>query len=415
MSTQGVQPQAAKPKLLVGDIWNFAWETFCTNKLRFVLTSLGMVLGTASLILVVTIGLTGKHYVLAQIQAIGANMIYAEYQSGGNTNLKAAQADYLTIQDLRAVQAQVPGIRAASPMDELHDRLVVGGGKERDILVLGVSPEYRLVRNLTVLAGRFFDEDDNRARSKVAVITTSLAKALYGAPEAAVGQGLELSGLPFVIIGTFKEGVDTFGQSEIAEHTILIPYPVSRYFRGNDAIKQLFFSVAEAEDVPQATAQIRQVLQSRHRPESVYDVQNLSQLLALAGRTANALSLVLLAIALVTLVVSGVGIMNIMLATVSSRIREIGIRKSIGATKREIRWQFLGEAIFISLTGGSVGIVIGLALPTSVRLLTTVHIPISGWSVVIALAVSSLVGIVFGTVPAARAANLDPVESLRQE
>jgi putative ABC transport system permease protein len=414
MATQLAQPLAAKPKLVLGDIWNFAWETFCSNKLRFALTALGMILGTASLILVVTIGLTGKQYVLEQIQAIGANMIYAEYQAGGNTAIKT-HADYLTIQDLGVVAAQVSGIRAASPMVELHDRLAVGGGKERDILVLGVSPQYRSVRNLAVLAGRFFDEDDAVARSKVAVITAPLGRTLYGVPAAAVGEQIELNGLPFTVIGVFREGVETFGQSEIAEDTILIPYSVSRYFRGNDAVKQLFFSMANAEDVPRATAQIRQLLQSRHRPESVYDVQNLSQLLAMAGRTANALTLVLLAIAMVTLVVSGVGIMNIMLATVSSRIQEIGIRKALGATKREIRWQFLGEAIFISLTGGSAGIVIGLALPISVRLLTTVRIPISAWSVVIALAVSSLVGIVFGTVPAARAANLDPVESLRHE
>jgi putative ABC transport system permease protein len=414
MATQ-VAMAPPKPELVFCDIWSFAWETFCTNKVRFALTALGMVLGTASLILVVTIGLTGKQYVLAQIQAIGANMIYAEYEAGGNTAIGSNKTDYLTIQDLAAVREQVPGIRFASPMVELHDRLAVTGGKEQDILVLGVSPEYQSVRNLAVLTGRFFDQEDSVARNKVAVVTSQLAERLYGNPEAAVDQPINLSGLPFTIIGTFKERVDTFGQSEIAEDTILIPYQVSRYFRGNDAVKQLFFSVANAEDVQQATAQIRRVLQSRHRPESVYGVENLTQLLAVAGRTANALTLVLLLIALVTLVVSGVGIMNIMLATVSSRIREIGIRKAVGATKREIRYQFLAEAVFISLTGGTLGIFIGLALPISVRILSSIHIPISGLSVIIALATSSLVGIVFGTVPATRAANLDTVESLRQE
>jgi putative ABC transport system permease protein len=144
-------------------------------------------------------------------------------------------------------------------------------------------------------------------------------------------------------------------------------------------------------------------------------VQNLSQLLSVAGKTANALTLVLLLIALVTLLVSGIGIMNIMLATVSARIREIGIRKAIGATNREIRFQFLSEAILISLFGGLIGIVIGLALPFSVRFLTEYRIPISGWSIFVALIVSSMVGILFGTVPATRAAQLDPVESLRYE
>jgi len=163
------------------------------------------------------------------------------------------------------------------------------------------------------------------------------------------------------------------------------------------------------------TDQVRKVIQSRHRPESVYMVQNLTELVAVADRTASALTMVLLLIATVTLLVSGIGIMNIMLATVSSRIREIGIRKAMGATNRSIRYQFLSEAILISLIGGLTGVVIGLALPFSVRFLTEYRIPISGLSAIIAIVVSSLVGILFGTVPATRAAKLDPVESLRYE
>jgi len=157
------------------------------------------------------------------------------------------------------------------------------------------------------------------------------------------------------------------------------------------------------------------VLQSRHRPESVYNVQNLTQLLTVAERIANALTVILMLVALVTLLVSGIGIMNIMLATVTSRIREIGIRKAIGATNREIRFQFLAEAILISLTGGIAGIITGLALPYSLRFFTDYRLPISGWSAIIAIVVSSVVGIIFGTVPAGKASQLDPVESLRYE
>jgi putative ABC transport system permease protein len=160
---------------------------------------------------------------------------------------------------------------------------------------------------------------------------------------------------------------------------------------------------------------IKQVLQSRHRPESVYRVENLTQLLQVAGKISNALTLVLLAISLVTLIVSGVGIMNIMLASVRARIREIGIRKAIGATNREIRLQFLTEAVLISLAGGIVGTILGLAVPLSFRLLTEIHIPISGLSAIIAIAVASLVGVIFGTLPATRAARLDPVEALHYE
>jgi putative ABC transport system permease protein len=163
------------------------------------------------------------------------------------------------------------------------------------------------------------------------------------------------------------------------------------------------------------TNQIKEVIQSRHRAESVYSVTNLTQLVTVADKTANALTMVLLAVAAIVLLVSGIGIMNIMLATVSSRIREIGIRKALGATNREIRFQFLSEAIVISVGGGLIGVVLGLALPYSIRFLTEYRVPISGLSAIVAIVVSSLVGILFGTVPAARAAKLDPVESLRYE
>jgi putative ABC transport system permease protein len=217
------------------------------------------------------------------------------------------------------------------------------------------------------------------------------------------------------VIGTFKERVDTFGQSEVKDNTMVIPYAVSRYFTLTTTVRQLYFSVADLSMVVPATAQIKRVLEGRHRAESVYEVENLTQLVALADKTANALTLILLAVAAVVLLVSGIGIMNIMLATVSARIREIGIRKALGATKREILFQFLSEAILISVGGGLLGVIIGLAIPYSVRFLTAYRIPISGLSAIVAIAVSSLVGILFGTVPAARAAKLDPVESLRYE
>jgi putative ABC transport system permease protein len=413
-TTTASPPTEHRPKLVLSEILNFAYDTFCSNKVKFLLTSLGMMIGTASLILVVTIGLTGKQYVLNQIQAIGANMIYAEY-SGGADRITQTTPDPLTIDDLRAVRQEVPGIVHASPVVPLDDRVSIGGGKERDIRVLGVYPEYRLVRNLVIISGRYFDEEDAQARNKVGVIANKLAEELYGSTEAAVGQVLKLSSLPFTVIGTFKEGVETFGQSEVQSNTMIIPYTVSRYFTNTPTVRLMYFSVADPTMVVSATEQIKHVLQSRHRPESVYNVQNLTQLLVVAGKTANALTMVLLAIALVVLLVSGIGIMNIMLATVSARIREIGIRKAIGATRQEIKFQFLSEAVLISLFGGIIGIIIGLALPFSIRFFTAYRLPVSGWSAIIALLVSSTVGILFGTVPASRAARLDPVESLRYE
>jgi len=400
--------------MAIGEIFAFAYDTFCSNKVRFALTALGMVIGTASLILVVTIGLTGKQYVQRLLQAIGANMIYVEY-SGGAQRITASAPDPLTIDDLRAVQEQVPSVTYASPIVALNERISAGSGKEKDITVMGAAPEYARVRNLFVLAGRFFDNEDAQSRNKVGVLPQKMAEELYGSVDAAVGQTIKLSGLPFTVVGTFKEGVDTFGQSEVQDYTMVIPYTVSRYFTENASVKQIFFTVASPDDVVPATTQIPRVIRSRHRPESVYTVSNLTQLLAVWDKIANGLTIGLLLIAAVTLLVSGIGIMNIMLATVSSRIREIGIRKAIGATNREIRFQFLAEAVLISLVGGILGIIIGLAIPFSVRFLTAYRIPISGLSAIIAILVSSLVGILFGTLPATRAAQLDPVESLRYE
>ncbi|HUI84370.1 MAG TPA: ABC transporter permease [Candidatus Binatia bacterium] len=402
------------PKLVFGETLSVAIETFRVSKMRFILTSIGMVIGTASLILVVTIGLTGKQYLLQQIQNIGSNMMVAEY-SGGGIYGRDASSDFLTLDDLDAVQEQVPGISAASPMIEFHDRIAVGGGREREVLVLGVSWQYMYVRNLDVLSGRFFDDGDTQARNKVAVITRKLAETLWGSYDLASGKEVKLSGLPFTVIGVFRERVDTFGQSEISDDTILVPYTVARYFTNSDEVKQLFFSVSDSNEVPRATKQILHVVQSRHRPESVYRVDNLTQMLNVAAKTADTLSTVLLLISVLTLIVSGVGIMNVMMATVNARIREIGVRKAVGATNAEILAQFLTEAILISLAGGIVGILVGLALPFSVRFVTNYRLPISGWSVIIAVVVSSMVGILFGTAPAARAAQFHPVESLRYE
>jgi len=403
-----------RPNMATGEIFSFTYETFMSNKARFALTALGMVIGTASLILVVTIGLTGQQFILSLIQGVGANLIYASY-AGGAQRITAEALDELTTDDITAVREQVPAVVAASPFVTLNDRISVGNGKEQEILVLGVFPEYSQVRNLVLLAGQFFDLQDSRAHNKVGVITEKLAVKLFGTPENAVGQVIKLSGLPFTVIGVFKEGVETFGQTEVEDNTMAIPYSVSRFFLPTNTVRQIYFTVASLDEVATATAQIKRVLQSRHRAGSVYNVENLTQLVSLGDKVSYILTMVLLVIAAIVLLVSGIGIMNIMLATVSARTREIGIRKAVGATNREIRLQFLSEAVLISLSGGVIGTIIGLAIPYSVHFFTPYKIPISGLSAIIAIVVCSLVGILFGTLPAIRAAQLDPVESLRYE
>jgi putative ABC transport system permease protein len=406
---------SAKRTMVLSEILMLAFDSFRANKVRFALTALGMVIGSASLILVTTIGLTGKQYVQKLIDGIGTNMVEFEYAGGGAGAISDFRNDYLTRDDEQAVESQVPAVSASSPVVTIHDRIPFASGAVKDILILGVAPEYRDVRNLVTLSGRFFDEEDEDTHTHVAVVTVPFALEMYGSVDAAINQSIELDRIPFTVIGVFKERVETFGQTEVTDETVLIPYSVARYFIGSDEVKQLYFSIRDKNDVEEATKQIQAVIQSRHKPDSVYKAQTLTELIRVAGQSADALTVVLLLVALVTLAVGGVGIMNIMLANVRARIREIGIRKALGATAREIKLQFLVEAVLISLAGGIVGSVIGMAIPLSVRMFTSYAIPVKGLSVIIALLSSVVVGVVFGTLPATRAAQLDPVESLKYE
>jgi len=407
---------SARHTMVLSEILKLAFDSFRANRTRFALTALGMVIGTASVILVVTIGLTGKHYILQTLQKIETNAIEIEYAGAGATAAERVRYnDYLTIDDEKAVEAQLPDVMYASPVLEMHDRISFGGGVVKDTLVLGVSPQYRYIRNLLVPAGRFFDETDNSAHLMCAVVSEGFANERYGNIDQAIGQTFEISGIPFTIIGVFRESVDDFGESEIEDQTILIPYAVARYFTGTEDVKQIYFSMRTMEEVPDAAKEIVRIIESRHRPNSVYKPQTLKAMLTTAATIANYLTAVLVLVAAVTLAVGGVGIMNIMLANVRARVREIGIRKALGATRREIRLQFLAEAVIISLTGGAVGTVVGLAVPLSIRFFTNYQLPISGMSVIVALGSATLVGIIFGTAPATRAAQMDPVEALKYE
>jgi len=395
---------------------NLAFDSFRASKTRFLLTMLGMVIGSASIVLVATVGLTGKQYALDTISGLGPNKVEMQYSGGvvmGPDNVSSP--DFMTLEDMKAVDEQVPGIVASSPMLEFHDRIAVGNGISRDTMLLGVSPQYKEVRNLKLKAGRFFDDQDALTHAKVAVLVGPMAIELYGGYNAAIGETISIRGIPFTVIGVFVESINTFGTSEISEHTMLVPYEVARYFTGSDTLKEIFFSMQDTSQVEPAAAQITKIIQSRHRPTSEYKAQTLTDILQTMATIANMLTIVLILGSAITLIVSGVGIMNSMLANVQSRLKEIGIRKALGATSREIRLQFLTESVFLSLSGGLIGTLIGIMLPLSVGFFTSFSIPFSYWSAVIALATSVIVGVIFGTLPANRAALLDPVATLKYE
>jgi putative ABC transport system permease protein len=218
------------------------------------------------------------------------------------------------------------------------------------------------------------------------------------------------------VIGTFREKVESFGQSELNAETLVIPITVQSYFTRVERIDPLYIQVQSPGEVEAVTGQVRDILQSRHRAGATYKVENLTGILNAAKSISEVLTLVLILVSAIALVISGIGIMNIMLVTVTERTREIGVRMAVGASRREIMLQFLTEAILISVGGGAFGILAGIALPVSVQyFVDNIRIPISVWSIAIAFTVSSLVGLIFGMLPASRASKLNPTEALRYE
>ncbi len=398
--------------MISGETWRTALDALRANKFKAFLTMLGVVIGSACLVLVVTVGLTGKRYILHQIEGIGANLIYGYHVGAGPTQARAL-SDQVSLADLQAIRGLPLIMRAAGEFD-LQVTMTIGG-KEHGVSVVGVTDDFDKVRNLDILRGRFLDDIDIQSRAKAAVITEHLASLLpYDNP---IGQEIKVSGLALTIVGVFKERVATFGQTEITTDSVVIPFPLIKDLTGEEFIKTFYASATTPDDVPRATREIADLLQSRHRPEAVYSVQNLGAMLGAARSISNALTVVLLIVASITLIISGIGIMNIMLVTVTERTREIGVRMAVGARRKEIEWQFLIEAFIISGMGAVVGIVIAVALPVAAQLilLNGLYLPISWLSVVVSLMVSCSIGIFFGFLPARRAAALHPTEALHYE
>jgi putative ABC transport system permease protein len=400
------------------ETWHLAVDALRANKVRATLTMLGVIIGSACIVLVVTVSLTGKKYIGSQIEAVGSNIVYANLtQSSSSQNVSLA--DQISPSDLAAV-SQVPGVLRSAGTNDIPMTI---SAKERiwPVALVGVTPGFQEIRNLVVERGRYFDDSDFATVSKVCLVSDHLAQtALAGGDP--VGQAIHMGELSFTVIGVFRERIATFGQSEIRTDSVLVPFPLIKYYTGDAFIVTLYAQADNPDDVPFVTQEVAQVLKNRHRPEADYSVQNLSSILETSRRISLAMTIVLLLIAFMALLISGIGIMNIMLVTVTERTREIGIRKAIGARRREIMYQFLLEAVLISGVGALIGIAIAVAIPivieTLVRFLPVpggLTIPISWLSVLLAFVVSCATGVFFGYLPAKTAARLQPVESLRYE
>ena len=389
-----------------------ALEALRANKVKAALTMLGVVIGSACIVLVVTIALLGKTYVLAQIEGVGSNLVYAYYFSN---NPVRPVSDEISYADLQAVR-QLPKVAEAAGTHDMQMSVVLNG-QERPVTLIGVTEGFQKIRNLLILRGRFFDSVDMQTASKACMITQDLAKKF---PEQnMVGKPIKIGEITFTVVGVFRERVATFGQSEITSESVLIPYPLIKYYKGVDFLRVLYAQAKASDDVPAVTSEVQALLQSRHREGAVYKVENLSSILDAARKISMALTGVLLLVGTIALIISGVGIMNIMLVTVTERTREIGLRKAVGAKRGEILYQFLTEAMVIS----GVGAVIGIALAVGVAAIADplipaeygLKIPISLWSIVAAFVVSCATGVLFGWLPANRASKLQPTESLRYE
>jgi putative ABC transport system permease protein len=372
---------------------------------------LGVVIGSAALVLVVTISSTAKYYLVSQIEGIGSNLAYASLDLTDNDTVlddELTPADLLAVQNLSIVHA------AAGTYDEpadFHFR-----NRPYHARLVGVTEEFEKIRNLRITAGRYFDAQDFASHFKVCLVTDQLARSAFGyAP--AIGSTLIVNEFRCTLIGTFREGVPTFGQSEIQEKTLLVPFTLIKEITGDNFFQVIYAQAASTDEVEIMTRQFGAVLRSRHRKQAHYSVDNLAALVDTARKISLALTGVLIAIALLTLVTAGTGIMNIMLVNVSQRIPEIGMRKALGARPAEIRMQFLLEAFLISFTGGIAGIVaaVGIVWPVASLIQDVVPVSIPWIAAAIGLVVSSGVGVLFGYRPASEAANLNPIDAIRME
>jgi putative ABC transport system permease protein len=298
---------------------------------------------------------------------------------------------------------------------------VTANGAEHAINLIGVTEGFQQVRKLVVVRGRYFDQDDTLSKSKVCLITEPLASLAFPSDDP-VGKEIRAGELHFTVIGVFRERVATFGVSEIARESMIVPFPLIKYLTGTEFIRTFYAQADSSENVETATRQVKEIIERRHRPGLTYRVENLTSILETARHISLALSVVLILVALIALVISGIGIMNIMLVTVTERTREIGLRKAVGAPRDAILYQFLMEALLISGTGAMAGILIAVSIPVIVNFLMSffpiegnVGVPVSWISVVLAFVVSCSTGLLFGYLPAVRAAKLQPTEALRYE
>jgi putative ABC transport system permease protein len=406
--------------MLIGEIISVALGALRANKLRSLLTMLGIVIGVGAVIAVVALGTGAQQAVKDRIAALGTTLLTVSpgQQRGGGIAIAGAQ-QRLVIDDAKAVDERAANLLAVQPEMRSTQQIVVGN-KNASTTIIGTSPNYLEVRKYTLRAGKMFTAADDEGRQRVAVVGSAVVDNLgITTPEALIGEQVRIRGTQFVVVGVLASK----GQANAFQNPddqILIPINTARFrVNGSDRLQSIS-ALAESEDkIPDAMAEIQRVLRRQHKirqglPDD-FQIRNQSDILATTQETTQVMTYLLSGIAAVSLLVGGIGIMNIMLVSVTERTREIGIRKALGATKFNILLQFLIEAVVLCVLGGIIGIGLGTGGAEIMSRTAGWSTQVSSAAIVMAFFFSAFVGVAFGVWPARRAASLDPITALRYE
>jgi putative ABC transport system permease protein len=403
------------------NIIRVAFRALQRNKMRAALTMLGIIIGVSAVVAMVSIGQGAQATVQAQIDSIGTNLLFvtagAQNVGGVRSGTGDTGTNTLTVDDLEAIKREVPTVSMVTPTVNARGQLVAGN-MNWNTSIQGVSEEYPEVRKWTIQSGSFFTEGDVRTAARVLVVGQTIADNMFAGADP-VGQTIRVQNLPFRVVGVMaRKGQDPQGRDQ--DDIAFTPYTtVQKKILGSPRLQIAYVSAVSPDATYTAQQQISELLRQRHKlgpnePDD-FTVRNMSDIAQAASETNNTMTMLLACIAGVSLLVGGIGIMNIMLVSVTERTREIGIRMAIGARSSAVRSQFLIESVVLSLTGGLFGILLGVAVSLGIPKLLGWPTLISGMAIVGSVIFSAAVGIFFGYYPAHKAASLDPIEALRYE
>ncbi len=389
---------------------NSAFTAIFANRMRSFLTVLGIVIGVTSVILLISLVTGLKTYITNQIQGLGANLLFViPGRIGGARSPGGVQANRLVYSDAANLRKSLSDSAEVSAAIQRNATLKFGNKNDRGVAIFGVESNYPKIISIKLTEGRFFTQSEQQSARKVAVIGQTVKANLFGEGKA-IGQTIDVAGIRYVVIGVLASRGSTFGID--MDNSLYTPFTSAQRQFGIDRLNTIYISANRAEDVKSIQEKATTLLKKR-LSEDEFTVQTQEQTLSTISQITGVLTAALGGIAAISLLVGGIGIMNIMLVSVTERIREIGLRKALGATEENIRNQFLIEAITLSGLGGVIGIILGIGISLIIGRFFTTTIPL--WSVALSFGFSLLVGIIFGVAPAIRAAKLDPITALRYE